>query len=84
MARAIMTRLAVLRNAPTLADVPVSPPERRHQLEGRRKGQFAIDLNQAVRLVFEPNHQPVPRTLDGGVDLRHVTAVSILDVTDYH
>ena len=34
MARTIMTRLAVLREAPMLSMVPTLPPNRRHQLHG--------------------------------------------------
>ena len=79
-----MIRLAVLRNSPTLADVPVSRPERRHLLKGQRKGQFAVDLVHPFRIVFEPNHDPVPQSEDGGIDLDRVTAIMIVEVTDYH
>lgn len=84
LARAIMIRLAVLKNARTLANVSVSPPERRHLLTGGRKGQYAVDLDQSLRLVFEPNHQPLPRSGDGGIDLKGVTAITINEVIDYH
>ena len=84
VARAIMIRLAVLKNARTLANVPVSPPERRHLLKGRRKEQYAVDLDQSVRLVFEPNHEPVPCLDDGSIDLDRVTAITVIEVTDYH
>lgn len=84
MARTIQTRLAVLKNARTLAMVPTSPPDRRHQLTGRRSGQFAVDLVHPFRLVIEPNHDPVPRTEDGGVDTSQVTAITIMEVVDYH
>lgn len=84
MARTIQIRLAVLSNARTLALVPTSPPERRHLLTGRRSGQYAVDLVHPYRLIFEPNHDPVPRTEDGGIDTSRVTAITILDVVDYH
>ena len=35
-------------------------------------------------LVFEPDHDPIPRMKDGGIDLQKVTAITILDVTEYH
>lgn len=79
-----MIRLAVLRNARTLALVPTTKPERRHLLKGKRKGQFAVDLDRSFRLVFEPNHDPVPRSEDGGIDIERVTAITITEVTDYH
>ena len=45
---------------------------------------FAIDLVHPFRLVFEPNHDPLPRRKDGGIDLEQVTAIKILEVVDYH
>ena len=83
-ARAIMTRLAVLANASTLAAVPNTPPDRRHQLTGDREGQYAVDLDHHNRLIFVPNHDPVPFLEDGGIDIQRVTAIIIMEVTDYH
>ena len=84
MARVIMTRLAVLRAARNLALVPTSQPERAHRLHGDRDGQYAVDLVHPHRLVFEPGHAPLPRTEDGAVDAGQVTAIVIVEVTDYH
>ena len=84
MARTIAIRLAVLRNARDLAMIPTQPPERRHQLSGKRSGQYAVDLVHPHRLVFQPNHDPVPRLADGGIDAGHVTAITIVEVIDYH
>ena len=84
MARVIMMRLAVLRAARNLGLVPTTPPERRHQLVGDRDEQFAVDLVHPYRLVFVANHEPVPRKDDGGIDTKQVTAITILDVVDYH
>ena len=84
MANVIMKRMAVLRAAHNLGLVPTTPPERRHQLSGDRNEQFAVDLIHPKRLVFEINHQPPPRENDGGIDTERVTAITILDVVDYH
>ena len=43
-----------------------------------------MDLVQPYRLVFEANHEPVPREEDGGIDTQQVTAITLLDVVDYH
>lgn len=83
MAKAIMNRLAVLMAARTLALVPTTPPDRRHQLRGDRDEQFAVDLVHPHRLVFEPNHDPLPRKDDGGIDVEQVTAITIIEVIDY-
>ena len=82
--RAIIRRMMLLQAAPSLDDVPTSPPPRRHELEGKRKGTFAVDLVHPYRLIFMPNHDPVPRKEDGGIDLRMVTSITILSVEDYH
>ena len=84
MARVIMMRMAVLRAARNLGLVPTTPPERRHQLVGDRDEQFAVDLVQPYQLVFQADHEPVPRKDDGGIDTEQVTAITILDVVDYH
>jgi len=84
LARPIMRRMAVLEAAETLIKVPHDPPNRKHELSGQRKGGFAVDLDRRYRLVFEPNHSPIPRKEDGGIDLRRVTAIIIKGVEDYH
>ena len=84
MANVLRTRLGVLENAPNLAAVPTGKPVRRHLLKADRAGQFAVDLVHPYRLVFKPNHRPVPRRPDGGIDTERVTAVTIIDVVDYH
>ena len=84
MARTIMTRLAVLKNARTLSLVPTSRPDRLHQLVGNRSGQFAVDLVHPYRLIFVPNHDPVPLKEDGGIDRDKITAITVTEVVDYH
>lgn len=79
-----MSRLAVLKNARTLADVPSTPPERCHPLKAEREGQYAVDLVHPRRLVFAPSHEPVPRKDDGGIDLDKVASIIIIEVVDYH
>lgn len=77
-------RMAVLRQAPSLAHVPVQKPDRCHALSGNRSGSYAVDLKHPYRLVFEPAEVPVPRKADGGVDLEKVGSIRILGVEDYH
>lgn len=79
-----MSRLAVLKNAHTLSEVPTTRPERRHQLKGKRNKQYVVDLKHPYRLVFKPNHEPIPLREDGGIDTESVTAITIIDVVDYH
>ena len=83
MARTIMTRLAVLREAPTLSMVPTLPPNRCHQLHGDRAGQYAVDLTHPYRLIFEPSDTSVQEA-GGGINTDEVIAITIIEVTDYH
>ena len=52
--------------------------------EQKSSGQFAVDLKHPYRLIFKPDHNPLPRKDDGGLDLTQITAIKILGVEDYH
>lgn len=79
-----MKRVAALRRSPTLSQVPITPPLRRHQLTGNRAGQYAVDIDAQFRILFAPDHTPIPRRPDSGTDTDRVTAIIIVAVTDYH
>lgn len=80
----IRQRLLELTAADTLADVSRLPPPRCHQLSENLDEQFAVDISANERLVFEVDHDPVPRKADGGIDLSKVLAVVVLRIEDYH
>ncbi len=82
--RIIMRRMVVLKAARNLEQIPHKKPERRHELSGKRKGEFAVDLKHPFRLVFRSNHDPIPLKEDGGIALRLVTSIEIIQVEDYH
>ena len=84
MARVIAERIRVLARADTLARVPHTPPERLHQLEGRRHEQYAVDLVHPYRLVFRIVNDPIPVKDDGAIELAQVTAITIVEIVDYH
>lgn len=86
-AKKIRIRMTELRAARSLKDFwpPKSPPARCHELpEGQRSGQLSVDLDHPYRLVFIPDHDPVPMLKDGGLDWSQVTAIKILAVEDTH
>lgn len=76
-------RLVSLRAAPSLADME-GVPGNCHQLHEDRAGEFAVDLWGPYRLIFEPDHDPLPSLDDGGVDTKSVTNIKIKEVADYH
>ncbi len=73
-ARKLYQRLDDLGAADTL-ETMYHLPGRFHPLTGDRAGQFALDLDHPYRLILEPDHNPVPRKEDGGIDLTAVTGV---------
>src|SRR5690349_6294258 len=79
LAGKLKLRLDLLKNVRCLAEVPHTPPHRRHLLTGDWAGHFAVDVSKSWRLIFKPNHDPVPTKADGGIDLQKVTAVEIVD-----
>lgn len=76
-------RLAVLRVADNLSDV-MHTPGKLHPLSGDRVGQWAISLRGPYRLVIEAGGDPLPVDPDGRFDLTKVTAIRILEITDYN
>ncbi|MBN1576392.1 MAG: hypothetical protein JW913_07570 [Chitinispirillaceae bacterium] len=84
MAKVIKRRMAVLAAAGNLEHVSFQKPERRHEVSGARKGEFAVDLTHPYRLTFKPEQHPLPRKPDGGLDLRNIQSIKIIDVEDYH
>ena len=83
-AKKIMIRISVLRAANNLDCVPKVKPDRCHRLEGNRKGRYAVDLVHPFRLVFIPDQDDLPQLDNGGLDLKKVSCIKILNVEDYH
>ena len=83
-AKYIKLRIALLGSCTNLNEVPTEKPERFHQLEGKKKGKFAVTLKEPFRLIFEPTYKPIPEKKDGGFDLKNITAIRIIAVEDYH
>lgn len=82
-ARALATRLDDLAAADNLT-VMRTAPGHCLSLSGDRAGQFALDVSQPYRLIFVPEHDPIPTLDDGGMDWDRITAVRILEVVNYH
>ena len=55
-----------------------------HALHKDRRDQFAVNLWSSYRLIFVPDHDPVPLKPDGGLDWAAVTTVLIIEVADTH
>lgn len=84
MANRLMQRLTELEAAETLEDMRRLPGARCHELKGERAGQLAVDLVHPRRLVFRPQHDPIPVKPDGGMDWTRVSTIIVLEIVDYH
>ena len=83
-AKKIKRRLSELRAVPNLAGLRSLPQVRCHELSNNRAGQLAVDLEHPSRLVFTPNHDPLPLLPTGGLDWTNVTKITINEIVDYH
>ena len=84
MARKVDQRLEELKAANTLADMRMIPGARYHELSGQREGQLAVNISGNFRLIFIPEHEPIPEKDDGGLDWDAVIDIKIIEVVDYH
>ena len=84
MAEKLQQRLSELAAVETLEDMRCLPGARCHELTGELEGALAVDLVHPYRLLFTPDHDPIPQKEDGGLDWTSVTAICIVDYVDYH
>ena len=79
----IRLRLTQLDDATTLEDVR-NLSENYHELTSNRKGQWACDLDQPFRLIFEPQEDPIPTDEHGRTLWIEIRGIEILEITNYH
>ena len=84
IARKLQQRLMEFTAAETLADISHLPPARCHELSGDRAGVLSVDVAHPYRLIFVPDHDPVPTKTDGGLDWSKVIKIVVLEVCDTH
>ena len=82
-AEKISDRLSQLMHAQTLEDVRYLPGNY-HELTGDRKGEWACDLDQPYRLIFEPHESPIPVNEQGQYIWLEIVGVEILEIVNYH
>lgn len=82
-ARLYIKRLLDLQNAESLEDVR-NLPGNYHELARNRKGQWACDLDQPYRLIFEPHEDPIPKDENGRYIWFEIKGVEIIEIIDYH
>ncbi len=83
-AKLIQQRLSEIEAGPNLKILGQLPGPRLHGLKGNRRGIFSVDLDHPYRLLFLPDHTPVPELVSGGPDLSAITQVKVLEIADTH
>jgi proteic killer suppression protein len=84
MAKKVSTRLDDIRAAPNLAVLKQIPQAGCHQLMGNRTAEWAVSISANHRLIFELDHDPVPRKEDGSIDEIVITDIVVTGTEDYH
>ena len=82
--RRLMMRLDVLKAASCLADVPYTPPIRRHALSGKWAGHYAVDITANWRLIFRPLASSSSADPGGPDDPAAITTIEVVAIEDYH
>ena len=78
-----LQRIDDLYNANSLEDVRYLPGSY-HELSADRKGQWACDLDQPYRLIFQPTEHPIPTDADGKYIWVEIIGIEIMGITNYH
>lgn len=73
IAAVLKDRLADLRAAATIEDLPLGKPR-------KISGGYVLDLTKDARLVISPNHPTNPLLPSGAIDWSKVTRVKILEI----
>lgn len=84
MAKKVNQRMKELKSAETLETMRTIPAADCHELKNNRKGQLAVSISGNYRIIFIPDHDPVPVKDDGGMDWTSITIIEITEVKDYH
>jgi len=80
----IRQRLDEFDAADNLAVIGRLPGPRCEELKGNRAGTLSVRVHDGYRIIFVPDHDPVPRKDDGGLDWSVITAIRIEAIEDYH
>ena len=80
-AKRLRVRLLELRAEENVSKLLYGNP---HALTEDRAGQYSVDLDGPMRLLFVPTDQPPPTLPSGGIDWKQVSSVRLLEIGDTH
>ena len=82
-AKSLNQRLSQLQKVANLEALRHDPGHW-HELGQDRAGQIAASIGTQFRLILKPTDDPPPTKPDGGLDWLQITAVTIIEIVDYH
>lgn len=84
MAKKVQSRLDDISASPNLKVLMQIPAANCHPLSGKRSEEWAVDISGNHRMIFEINHDPIPKKDNGEILTIEVTDIRIIETTDYH
>lgn len=84
MAKKVNQRMQELISSQNLEILKTVPAANCHELKGDRKGEFSVNISGNFRIIFKPDHHPVPVKDDSSIDCIRITDIKILGTEDYH
>jgi plasmid maintenance system killer protein len=84
MAKKVQSRLDDIIASPNLKVLMQIPAANCHPLSGNKSGEWALCISANHRMIFEINHDPVPKKENGEIETIEVTDIRIIETTDYH
>ena len=79
VAKRLPQRIIELKSFNCLNDILTNPPLRRHKLEGKLSGLFAINITSQYRLIFRPIEYDV--IVD---NLKEIKNIEIMEVSKHY
>lgn len=79
VAKKLPKRIKQIKAFPSVGDIPVCPPFRRHKLGGNRKETFAVDINKQYRIIFRNKNNKIIVE-----DLKKISNIEILEVSKHY
>jgi len=59
-------------------------PGKYHNLTGDRSGEIAVHVEEPYRLIFTPDHDPIPLDPSGSIDWKQITKIKVIEIVNYH
>ena len=82
-AEKFLLRIGALLDADSFENLR-NVPGHFHELTGRRKGQWAFDLNQPYRLIVTPLTLPIQTDSDGKYIWLEIRDAVVVEIVNYH